>query len=318
VCCPVWLDFGWAVADPLFGRAYRLSVGDVEISNLESESLRITFEIERTKKSLGNPNRADVAVYGFSRETRDRLAAMAAGGWVNLIPTIAEKRAAKKTLPPGITIKLEAGWDGTVEQIFLGALREVHSEFVGTDRITTFGAADSERELKLAKVRLSLKKGTPVTEVVRQLASALGVKEGNASSVVPRLGAAELIALQQPLHLIGCAGEELDWFVRSCGYEWSIQDGALQIVQTGKAVDVPGRSSPVFTPDTGLIGEAKVDSSGIVSGVALLSANLVPGRAFRIESKAVTGNFRAIKTVHRGDSHAAGQSWVTEFEGDAL
>jgi hypothetical protein len=306
------------MADTFFGRSYRLSVGDTEISNLDGESLRITFEIERTKKALGSPNKADVAVYNFSRETRDKLAAMAAGGWVNLIPDVAAKRAAKKELPPGISVKLEAGWAGEVEPIFLGALRDVQSERVGADWITTFGAADGERELKLAKVRKSFKKGTPVTEVLRALSTALGLKEGNAGSVTPRMGAQEWIALQQPLTVVGCAGEELDYFVRSCGYEWSIQDGALQVMQAGKVADSPGRSSPVFSPDSGLIGSVKVDTAGIVSGEALLSPSLIPGRAFRVESKALTGNFRCIKSTHRGDSHSAGQSWITEFEGDPL
>lgn len=306
----------------LFGRSYRLTVGDISIDNLSAESLRITFEIERQKAGLGAPNSAEIAVYGFSRETRDRLSALAAGGWVNQVPSVAAKRAKNKELPPGISVRLEAGWNGEVEQIFLGALRNVASERVGSDWITTFGAADGEKEIKLAKVRRSFAKGTPTSAVLTALASALGIKSGNAAAVFPQLkmGAAEVFALQQPLHVVGSAAEELDYFVRSCGCEWSIQDGALQIMLAGSVADAPGASSPVLSKDSGLIGQAKVDSGGTVSGRALLCASLIPGRSFRIESAAITDNFRCIKTTHRGDSHSTSgvEGWIVEFEGDPL
>lgn len=306
----------------LFRRAYKIVVDDVEISNLDrddGDGLRVTFEIERTKKSLGCPNRADVAIYNLAESTRTKLSDKAAGGWVNRQPTVAEKLTSQKFVPPGISVMVNAGWDGSAEPIFLGALREVYSERVGSDWITTFGAADSEKELKLAKVSKAFKQGTPANVVLATLANALGVKPGNVALAPAAMGALQLPSLMQPLTVVGNAGEEFDRFCRSCGLEWSIQDGTLQVMQTGKAADffLPA-VSPVFAPDSGLIGQVRLKTSGLVEGKALLTPSLIPGRAFRIESEAVTANFRCIKSLHRGDSHQAGEAWITEFEGDPL
>jgi hypothetical protein len=306
----------------LYRRSYRIVVDDVEVANIDrddGDGLRITFEIERTKKTLGNPNRADVAIYNLAESTRTKLSDKAAGGWVNRQPTVAEKLAGASIVLPGISVAVYAGWGGSAEPIFLGALREVYSERVDADWITTFGAADSEKELKLAKVRKAFKTGTPAKVVLAALADALGVKPGNAALAPAALGALQLPTLMQPLTIVGNAGEEFDRFCRSCGLEWSIQNGELQIMQSGKAADffLPA-TSPVFAPDSGLIGQVRLKNSGNVEGKALLTPSLVPGRAFRIESKAVTANFRCIRSLHRGDSHQAGDAWVTEFEGDPL
>ena len=304
----------------LFGRAYRISLGSVEIDNLSGTGLRVQFEVRRDKRGLGAPNTATVSVYGLSEDTRQQLHDQAAGEWVSAAPTLAQKLVSiPQIFAPGIKCRIEAGWGDTVDQIYSGVLREVWSEKQGPEWITTATAADGEKECKMAKISKTWAMGTPLSQVFLELVNALGIEVGNLLTAPALMGPLALPALPGAMTLKGYAAEEFDWLMKSCDLEWSIQDGALQVMQRGSAADffLPAMS-PVLAPDSGLIGGVRVDTKEVATGKALLIGGLIPGRAFRIDSDGCTGNFRCLETKHVGDSHAPGESWIVEFAGDPL
>ncbi len=302
-----------------FGRSYRIGIGDVEVKMIdEPVGLRVTFDVERDKSRF--PNTAELTIANLSEKTREHLETMAAGRWAGL--SRKSQKALLKSRPDllaeqGITVKIEAGWAKDVQPVFLGALRECSSYREGATWITKAAMADGEKHLKLAMIYKSFPKGTPVASVLSSLADALKIGKGNVDRIIPALGRQKFSVLQGPLVLVGPVAEELDDICRSCGLEWSIQDGVLQVAELGEAANVGGKS-PNLSPSTGLIGTVDVDSDGIVSGACLLRPDLIPGRAFRIDCKKVTGNFRCLTSKHTGDSHASGANWQTTFTGDPL
>lgn len=288
---------------PNFIRAYRLTVGTVEIDARDGvgpNALRIAFNVERDHRR--HPNGAEVAIWNLSRGQREALAKL------DVVP-----------------VRIEAGYADGVGLIFQGDLRSARSRREGPDIITRVSAGDGESKIRTARVSRTFARGTPVGDVLGQLGKALGVSQGNLSQFRGAALANGSKTLTRALTISGAASDELERWCRSCGLEWSVQGGALQLRETGRPVGT--EQGPLLRADSGLIGDTEteratkteggvVKGQQVVSGVCLMRADLVPGRSFRVESSVGghTGNLVCTKTVHEGDSHSD-QPWYVSWSG---
>lgn len=303
-----------------FFRSFVAEFGDVKIdgTNGEDNTLRVEFNVERTK--LPWPNSAELIITNLSGETRDRLTA--AG------PAVA---------------RISAGYDLNPSIIFYGLLDIVDhtKDETSGDWYTRLSSSDCGEKIKQARVSASFVKGTTVGTVVKAILKALGLGEGNLKDFANDSDMLRTLPASGALH--GNAVEELTYFLRSAGLEFSIQDSKLQFVKIGRGV--PNTTGPLLTPDTGLVGSVKialekatdltrrktkktteqaietifgekVDMVKTIEGKCLLNARLVPGVPFRVESATVNGDFLCCACRHRGDSR--GSDWFTEFKGIPL
>jgi hypothetical protein len=275
----------------LVKRQLLLQVGDIEVqATTGALSLRVRFDVQRDEKPY--PNQASIEVFNLNKKHRESLA--------------------KK---PEITTRIEAGYEGNSQQIFFGIVRRSRTVREPPDYVTTVDSGDGEGELTTATISKVFAKATPVSKVLRELATALGVGVGN----IPSFPLAKLSngsTLVQPLTLSGPVVEELASFCRSLGLSYSVQDGALQLLDIGQPV-LPG-TAVLLGPSTGLIGEPRLDvdkdtDQTICVARSLLQPKLVPGSLFRVDSESVQGNFAARKTRHYGDTH--GRDWYVDVEG---
>lgn len=268
----------------------------LELDTLKIESqagklgLRVTFDIERDTKPY--PNNATISIYNLTRPSFEALASK-----------------------PEITGRLEAGYEENIQQIFFGSLRRARTTREGTDWVTTCDLGDGEAELAQATISKSWSKGTPIGTVLQDFAAALGLGLGNVAQFLASQTAGGTI-LTQPLTVSGPVSEELSAFTRSVGLSWSIQDGALQLLDLAMPY-APG-TAVLLKPDTGLIGAPRLDVDSdtkktLCVARSLLQPELVPGSLFVVESEFVNGQFAARKTKHIGDT--AGQDWYVDVEG---
>lgn len=284
-----------------FQRAYRLTVGTVEIDAREGvglNSLRVAFAIERDVKRA--PNNAEVAVWNLSRTSREALAKLS-----------------------NVPVRLEAGFVGDVGVIFQGDLRSARSSREGPDVVTRVAGGDGEVRIRTARINRTFAAGTPIGTVLRELGKALGVGDGNLGQFFGARLSNGSQRLSRALTLRGSVSDELESICRSCGLGWSIQDSALQLREAGAPVG--DRRGPLLRPDSGLIGEVEVEAVGKdepgfppgsarVCGACQLRPDLIPGVPFRVESEAFTGNLVCVTTVHNGDSHSS-DSWRIDWTG---
>lgn len=286
-----------------FIRAYRIVVGGIEIDAREgvgANALRIAFNVERDHKRAAN--NAEIAVYNLTRGNREALAKL------DVVP-----------------VRIEAGYADDVGLIFQGDLRSARSRREGPDYITRVSAGDGESKIRTARISRTFARGTPVGDVIGQIARSLGVSEGNLSQFRGAQLANGSRTLTRALTVSGAASDELERLCRSCGLDWSVQSGVLQIRETGRPVGT--EQGPLLRADSGLIGDTETERATkteggvvkgrqVVSGVCLMRSDLVPGRSFRVESSVggYTGNLVCTKTVHEGDSHSD-QPWYVSFSG---
>jgi hypothetical protein len=281
----------------LFGRVWRVVIG-AQIgairAGLQVDDHRIYFHVEKSLKP--EPNTCTLKVYNLSRTQRAQI----------------EELKPKKGDTRGIPILIEAGYkDKGPQQIWLGDVRTVSTERDGGDWITTLESGDGEKAGQNARINVAYGPGTTPDTALRAIVKALGVDPGNVPQVLTKLRATGVGQLfPKRLVLSGSAVEHMTNFCRSAGLEWSIQEGAVQILDVGAtSLGFVTRLSP----STGLVGVPSVDPEGKLSCTSLIQSGLRPGSLLVLESSAVRGNYRIERTVWEGDTHDT--PWYAEIEG---
>lgn len=264
------------IANELFGRVWSLSIGTRQWSDL-----RVVFEIQKT---LGrHPNPAQITIYNLARSTRDSFAR-------------------------GDAVRLVAGYEGQADLVYAGDLVETSSLRDGADWATTVSCSDGARAWR-ANERASYRNGANVATVVESLAKSMGL------AVAP--GSLAVLAGSQvrgSLVQVGQAARSMQTLLEPLGLSWSIQDGALQLIQLNGTTT---EEAVLLSPETGLVGSPeKMGSRGTASkrdkvrATSLLQGTLRPGRQVKLQSEQLSGYFRVNEVLHKGDSH--GDEWYSE------
>lgn len=261
----------------LFRRTYSLQVDSILLSGLQ-----IAFSVERTLRR--RPGACEIKITNLSEEHRRQL----------------------ERLRSGIFVDLSAGYDLTHTRVFRGELHQVHTDRQLPSIITVIQSRDGHRAHS-ARTSRSHRAGTTLASVVRGLVEDMGVDEGNLADVLPDLGG----VFARGVSVFGSATDQLDRMTTTAGLEWSIQDGALQVLPRGRALQ---RTAVRLTKDSGLVGSparGAGEDAGKITVRTLMIADLVPGRLVQIESADVSGFFRIEKAVCKGDLF--GDQWGYEL-----
>jgi len=265
----------------LFDRYHEIVVGDLLLRDV-----RVTFNVSRSLKQ--EANKAQLSIWNLSEDHRQGLAD------TDKVP-----------------VSISAGYVGRFSRIFLGNLRSARSNLDGADIVTTIETGDGEDSLRSKNVSKSYPRQTPVKVIVSDLAKALGIGLDNLEEVISqaRLPTADTVTLSG-VSVFGNAARELRYWLDSLKIEWSVQDGALQLLPKNDTL----KSMAVrLTPSTGLVGSPTVDNKGVMKATALLIPDLEPGRSVVVESRFVKGAYRIEKVSYTGDT--AGGDWYANVEG---
>jgi hypothetical protein len=263
-----------------FRRKYALTVDTIRTTDLDIE-----FKVERT---LGkSANTAEITIYGLTADHRHRLCALRRVG-----------------------VRLEAGYEDEIGLIFAGDLRTVVVEREGADWKTKLTGDDGGPAIRGARVNVSHGPGATVEAVLTDAARAMGVGLGNAMTAVRNgnlEGAWQVFV--EGVVASGPASRELDGLLASTGHEWSIQNGALQVLRRGQAL---GGFAYRLSPETGLLDSPSV-AKGVLKAKTLMLPQLGPGQPIVVDCETLHGAFRVTKVTINGDT--AGDDWGCELEG---
>lgn len=276
------------VAAPLASDYKTTAAQTVDITS-GNDGLRVQFKIEKTLDK--SPNTSEIKVTNLSDTSR---------------ASFSDK---------GARVVLLAGYEDTIAQVFFGDARTIDHARDERDWVTTIRCGDGERGYQFARVNASFAGGSKLFDVIGVAAQKIGVDFG---SVTQKLG-------NDPTEFVngyvmsGRASKELDRVLIAAGYEWSIQDGRLQVLKPGEANT---ERVVVLGPETGLIGSPAIGSAEKKAGApvlkfkALLSPDLRPGCRVEFTSARHQGMHRVTKVTHTGDTR--GDDWYTEGEAELL
>jgi hypothetical protein len=290
----------------LFGRRAVLQMRNVEV-----DGLRVSFKIE--KNHAPEPNSAEISVWNLSRDTRAQLLGVSQTDYATGARTTYTQSNVKRSMP----IALHVGYGSDIEQIFVGdILRDgISTTRDGGDWVTTFKAGDGAEAYRTARIQESFAKGAKVGDVIKKLAQNLGV---NAEKALAEVRQGNLVGglteFFEGTVLSGKVSDELTRLCDSVGYEWSVQDDQLQVIEKG------GWSNDqvvVLGPETGLVGspepgQNKKDKPALTKFRSLLQPAIRPLRRVQIESEEVNGIFVVFQVTHSGDT--SGSDWYSDCE----
>lgn len=256
----------------------------------EITGLDISFRIE---KHLGKqPNTAEIEIVNAGPVTR-----------------------AEFTRGTPIKIRFEAGHDQTLRPLFVGDLRYASDQLDGTEWRTKLQLADGGRAYAEARINRSYAPKTSIETILRDLAKAFGAPLPQVSEELKqRVASGEM--------LLGYASDELTRVLAQFNYEWSFQDGKLQILRSDESRAGVVR---VISQDDGMLGSPTIEPPKITATKKSKKAKvpkltvrhtlfpeLVPGERFDLESRSIRGRFRIDALTHEGDT--AGSDWITTIE----
>ena len=282
------------MADELFGRIGSVTVTKKGASTgREFRGLRFSFNIVKTSEA--NPNIGNVTIFNLSAESRSLLE------------------------EPDAQVLIRAGYSGfgvnpvspvavqgndLSEILYVGDVRlnGIRTERRGPDIASILECSTGLIAMREAKINKSFGPGTTALQVIKELASTLGLN-------ISQLQTEGTDVFLGGISLSGASKDILTNILKKLGVQWSIQDDELHIVSKDLATNEP----VVFlSPETGLIGIPTKRTNGGYMFKSLLNPKIRPGRPLSVESKTVSGLFRPRKVSFIGDLD--GGPWDTIVE----
>lgn len=267
-----------------FDREYRVGIGPAgqagfeigEKSASQPIPLHVNFSIERTDLETQNTGR--VTIWNLSKE---HLAALD---------------------QKDCCLYLKAGYGSRLSLIFAGIVSHASTALDGADRRTEIEVIDNLVELRDTYVSISYVGIVNWKLIFDDVAAQMGVAISYAYNV-------EFSDITNGFSFVGLAKDVMNKGCDCCGLSWSLQNGVMQVKKPG---DVMSREVYVLSPETGLLGiPARVteaaDSESSTGNIGwevnyFLNGAIGIDDYVKLESKIVTGFFRASKISIQGDN----------------
>lgn len=271
------------IGGKLFLREWNITIGEIDIHDLA-----VDFKVSKTLKS--EPNTCELKVYNPSPNTRNAF-----------------------TIPKKLSVRIEAGYKTTgVTQIYLGEVRSLNAGSVeGPDRIAELSSGDGETSIQTARLSVPIGAGTPTSVAFMAIVKSMGISPGNAAQFAAKFNSKGVVMFPVATALVGFSERRLSDFCRSASIEWSIQDGAFQFLDLGKALTA---KPYILRADTGMIGSPKLDKDGKVSAEMLMLPDIRPGLPVIFDSEYVKGVYRIVKADYTGQTQGA--DWTIKIDCD--
>jgi hypothetical protein len=208
------------------------------------------------------------------------------------------------------SVELYAGWEqGGIGLVAKGnpVKDGVRLNWESPERILTVKFADGLRTYVGGRVQFKVAAGARLSEVLRLAAESAGI---GGTVVVPE-DADRVLATSYKAS--GRFSDVVSDLARATGANWSIQDGALQVLGLDNVR--PGEG-PLFSPDLGnLVGAPEMKGRDGAVFTVLLSPDVRPGTRFKVEWPGPgvgSGVWKAVAVKHRGSNY--GNEYYTQIE----
>lgn len=254
-----------------FNRQVKLTVGQTKIIDLD-----IAFEINKSLKP--EPNTARISIFNLNPENRAYLAEQ-----------------------EHVPVELEAGYAHNLALIFRGDLIFCRDEAIGPDIKTTLISGDGSAVIKNCYCNQNFAAGTAVCDIAIALTKYLNIPTSDAAAQIKKLVTG---STPKSTCLEGQALGLLEKLLAGQKLETSIQDGALQVLPKGQALQ---HEAIVLNADTGLLQGPVHPEAKQINIKTLLLPTLYPGRLVSVDN-----NLYRIETMRlEGDSF--GGVWCAEI-----
>lgn len=269
-------------------------VGERYSSALKLEQHHIEFDIDKSKES---GKESTITIYNCSDLVRYYL-------------------EAKKSEAPLVTLR--AGYEDTeMNLLFQGEVYKVEEVFNGTTRQTKLLLRTAYRSMNEAFTVRSYKKGTPVSDIVRDVVSDLKLPEG--TIYYKELGK---IYIDKPVALSGKSYPTLKKLMEGLQHQLYFEDGTVNVVpknyveRDGKFVfDINVNNmigSPTVKSDTQGVQENQAANRDALTVTTVLNGAYQIGNLVNLTSKFHNGVYEIEAIKHNGSYE--GSQWQSRLD----
>lgn len=259
--------------------------GPATVEGREFKDLRVSFRIKKT--SDDKPNTATIELYNPGPGT---------------IASVQDRN---------IIVRLFAGYDFPWLLCQGNPIKDgVNLSRNGPDRILKLEILDGRRALA-SRLNLNLAKNTTLKQALSEIGKQSNLGFGFVDDV-------DDFDLPYGIRLEGSPADALKRIGQISGADFSIQDGAIQILKKGRDT---GESAVLFSTKNGNLLRVERKEKGRVNVIAKLEGSIRPGRRFVVESEYINGIFKAIDVEHSGDifddnytTKITARPWVKESD----
>ena len=199
-------------------------------------------------------------------------------------------------------VVLKAGYGNQLPLLFTGAVSFVQTSIDGADRMTEIEAVDGRIEIRDSYISVGYTDIINTKKIIEDIAAEMGL------TLVFSYNAT-FVDLPNGFAFVGQAKNALDKICAASGLVWSVQNGILQIKMQK---DTLTQDVFLLTPESGLINIPKKITLAAENSESknqtgwdvdyLLNAAIGVDDLVRVESKAVSGNFRVYSVEIEGDN----------------
>ncbi|TXG97755.1 MAG: hypothetical protein E6R08_06445 [Nevskiaceae bacterium] len=284
-------------------RAAQVIIGKAG-KGISVEDLRIAFEV--TKDHQSAPNEATIKIYNLNDDNQSRVRFE----FEDVI--------------------LNAGYQGGMRVLFRGNIKYVYRYREGTNWVVEIAAGDGDRDFRGAVINESFAAGATDAQILDRCVNSFSTTKKGA---VKGLSAKARVRGKV---VSGNTRTVLDDMARNSDCNWSIQDGAVQIVPANGVLD----SEAILVNEyTGMVGTPQQDDKGIkvkmllnpllqINGRVKLDNDNIKRKKQKLQAKAAEesntpysdpqparidpdGIYKTYKIVHKGDTHSQNE-WTSE------
>jgi hypothetical protein len=275
----------------LFDRLVSVQIGPPGGAGIEFDDFfRISFEGEKSASRYAN--KCTVKIYNLNDTTLHQV------------------------IVEGNILQLFIGYeeDQGLQFVFSGEITRVLPVSEPPDRILEVECFDGLKELQETRVSLGFARGTPVDAVVKSIVAILQLPL--AENYLPISE-----TFSNGFSFVGEARKALTIVLNKIDREWSIQNGAIQILEDSETTR---NQIVLISPATGMIGipenldqnEGKLSFSPIRKRrykiKSLLRPEISVNDKIQIESSIINGIFKVRKHEYEGDNFD--NEWTSTFE----
>lgn len=303
-----------------FNHAYRLRFGTpVNIGSITNESSTFTKPIDLdnniqtakdkknayeltthqisftiTKDNTKDPNKAEITIFNLDDDL------------VNYI---------NNNINHTLAVILEAGYEGEIKTIFKGTVAKIGDTWDRGTRETKLRCTDGGINVGEAMTSRSYPAGTPVKNVIRDLAADLGTTVGSIEIDT------QLTTFNAPVSFVGSTASQIGKLTDSINHNFSIQDGAIYVTPRDKRLP---QNSAYLSDQTGLKKDPEPLSQGNkknkknktpTDGVGFtcqLDGSILPETTVYVKGRSYEGALKVTKVTHSGSYEES--EWTTRIE----
>ena len=271
--------------------------------------LDVSFHIQRgvhvtAGSTKPQANTCDLRVWGLTRDHRNAIA-----------KSTATTQVSPGTKQPVVPCIITAGYAGGRAVLFSGELRAANFTTDGADKyVAELTTGDGDQALTQARLNLAIPPGSTMQQAFTSILAAMGVQPGNMQKALSQMSqnpvAGQIFA--KGCALKGSAAEILADLCRSTGFSFSVQNGALSFTVLNQPLD---GEAVLIDEQHGMIGNATVDTKGILSVKTLLIPSITPGVKIAMNAINVQGGFKVNSVETTGNTSLGSTDWDHSIEG---